>query len=91
MKICGQEIEIVESDPLGWSADGMGRASIRDARILINKNMNDETKRKTIFHEVIHIIEDDNALGLTETQVAVLALWLYVWMQDNKDFIKEAI
>lgn len=90
MKICGEQHELIYSDPNGWS-DNLGRANLREAKILINKNMNRETQEKTVIHEVIHQIASDNSLDLSEIQVSVLSLWIYVWIMDNKDFVLKII
>jgi hypothetical protein len=77
IKICGCVFDIKESDPSGWSEGGMGRCSVKDATILINKKMAGDVKNSTAIHEVLHAIDDMNSLGLNETQVSVLANALY--------------
>lgn len=85
IKINGQEIKITESDPAGWSENGMGRWLGKKGEILINDQMPQDIKDSTLLHEIIHALADMSSLEMSEIQVAVLSNGLFETLRSNPD------
>jgi hypothetical protein len=58
-------------------AEILGAISMRNCDIIIEKDMVDSKILEVLIHEVLHGITYGTSLGLTETQVQVLANSLY--------------
>jgi len=80
IKVSGLMIS-VEEVTLG--TNHLGECSLERSRILIDKDIAEDLKEDTLIHEVIHMISAANALGLQETDVAVLAVNLSQYLRDN--------
>jgi hypothetical protein len=83
MRLCGQDVSVIETDPAEWAENGMGRSNTKSGCILIRPNMPETVKGGTLIHEVLHYAGDCNGLELTESQVSALACALHAWMRDN--------
>ncbi len=68
-----------------------GLSFARDLWIKYNKSQPDEQLKDTLLHEVIHIIDYDGQLGLSEQQVHSLATQLYSFFHSNKEFAEKFI
>ena len=76
MKILGKEYKVVFLDSI--SMNGLCGQAIRDMAILkINKSITKEQQEETLIHEVLHIIDSELVLDLTEEDVSRLAVGLY--------------
>lgn len=73
-------------------ANGMLGAACRSAqRINLNKEQADDQLRETLLHEVIHIVNDELLIGLSEEDVSRLSVGLYsagcrVDEEDDDDY-----
>ena len=83
MRVLGHRVEVQSSDPGMWSDTGMGRSSIGACSIQIKSSLPCDAFNSTLLHELLHMIADHSALGLTEQQIASLAAGLYTIMRDN--------
>ena len=91
IKILSQKVEVKESNPQGWSDNGMGRGSTKDNLILINESMPNDAKLNTLLHEIIHMIAAMSAIELTETTISVLTNVLFSFIRENKQVVNEII
>lgn len=85
LRICGLAIVVKE---VNLSAGHFGEANLEDCEILLNKDLNEDLKRDTLLHEVIHIISNTNALNVSEEQTACLANNLAQFLEDNKNVLE---
>lgn len=54
-----------------------GSAKRSDALIRINSEISQEQQEETLLHEVIHIVDEELKLDMTEDQIHRLAVGLY--------------
>jgi len=80
IKVSGIVVDVQECT-LG--SGQLGECSLERSRILIDKDIAPDLKEDTLIHEVVHMISAANALGLQETDVAVLAVNLSQYLRDN--------
>ena len=83
MKILGIEYQIVEFENNARNDTAMGRGDSKTATIHLCKDMNEEVKRTTLLHEIIHQISDKLGLELTEHQVCGLESGLFPFFKEN--------
>ena len=59
----------------------------RIIKVTADKDVNIQQKEETTLHEIVHGINDDRGLGLTEDQVAGISAGFYQVLRDNKELI----
>jgi hypothetical protein len=62
-------------------------AYIKDTRIVILKDIPDNIKLEALIHEVIHGIESEYGIQLSEKEVKALSKGLYNFLLDIKWFL----
>ena len=84
-----QEYDVCEVDPNGWNQTSMGAVNIIESKILINEKMNSTQKAATLVHEVIHVIADQNATAVAESEqdVTVIANGVYDFIISNPEVV----
>lgn len=82
IRILGKKIEIifVEDSPL---VERSGEMHYLNGIIYIRKSLYPDEQKETLLHEVIHCIDYQLKLDLSEAQVHRLAVGLYAVMADN--------
>jgi hypothetical protein len=71
----------------------LGQAVLHEARIEINARQDRQVKLRTLWHEVLHAVEQqlgwrqDDALRLEEHQIDALANTLVQILRDNPDLV----
>jgi hypothetical protein len=95
MRLCGQEVKVIYSDPKEWAPDGLGRSSTGIATITIKEGLTETVYQTVLIHEVIHYIVDTQGLAnlpaSDEPVVSTLANSLLAWMKDNPEIVKKII
>lgn len=76
VSILGKSYRVVRLDP-GCAPDFMGTNSRHSQTITIVEGQGPDQEADTIMHEALHIISDELTLGLTEEQIARLAVALF--------------
>lgn len=89
IKILSHDVTVTEEDPSMWSEGGMGRSYIKTGQIVLNKTMQQDSKRSTMIHEAVHYISDLTSSDLTEQQIDAVAVGMFSLLKDNPEFIKE--
>ena len=93
LRICGQDVRVDFCVPGHWAYGAMGRSSIKDGVITINKDMRGDIRHATILHEILHFIADTNGLMQStldqEHTISVLACSLHAFMRDHGALVKE--
>jgi hypothetical protein len=85
VNVNGVEYKIKETDdlnsPLG---DNWGLTEYKSHTIYLRKEICDLEKLCVLWHECIHIVNDNFKIGLDETNVARFEHGLFQVLQDNK-------
>ena len=69
----------------------MGRCSILQLEIQINKHLPPHLQSSTLIHEIIHMIADLGSVELTEQSVDALALGMYSFIKENPKLVAKLI
>ena len=88
MEILGIEYEITQFENNARNDAAMGRGDSKTATIHLCKDMNDQVKRSTLLHEIIHQISDKLGLDLNEAQVCGLETGLFPFFTDLRVKVK---
>lgn len=83
IKIYGIEYNIKLVDSNSREDYSMGRSDGKLGIITINKEMPSDVKFSTLIHEIIHIISNENGLGLKENIVCPLATGITTLLLEN--------
>jgi hypothetical protein len=87
--VMGQEFSVKKRKE-NKRSDCIGICYAHKNRIEIDRNLHPDKAGETFLHEVIHAIEQNMNLRMTENQVNNLALGLYQFLKNNKiNFYKE--
>ncbi len=73
-------VRFIEGDKAQYGTDDveiLGAISMRNCEIIVEREMKDSKILEVLTHEVLHAITYGTSLGLTETQVQVLANSLF--------------
>lgn len=92
MKICGQDVELVFSDPEDWAVNAMGRSSTLTGRITLRKGLPKSVAHSTFLHELLHYIamtNDIDDLDGKEFVISTIANSLLAWFRDNPELVME--
>jgi len=65
-------------------AEYRGKVLFKKDKILILDSYSNKGKFRTLLHEIIHILDDNYRLELTEELIIRLASGLYQVLKDNK-------
>ena len=76
-------------DPSLWSECALGRAYLKEAKILVASGMNKDMEDSTLIHELVHMISDIQGLDLDEMQVSALGVGVYSLIKNNKELLSE--
>ena len=60
-----------------------GLASFKNARIRLEKNVPEVLIKEALLHEVLHILSEHSAIGLSEKQIKALSHSLFQVLEDN--------
>lgn len=94
MRICGMDIELVESSPSAWAKNAMGRSDSVYGTIHLREDMPLSVKQATLIHEVLHMICDANGLSVVadnECAISVISNSIYAFIRENPEVIKKMI
>nr|DAK99896.1 MAG TPA: IrrE N-terminal-like domain [Caudoviricetes sp.]DAM53927.1 MAG TPA: IrrE N-terminal-like domain [Caudoviricetes sp.] len=90
IKILGQTYNIIEKDMKNEEVI-FGEIEYLTNTIIINKEMQEEKKKITLLHEVLHAIFSqlrlDEKINESENLISSLAESLYMFLNENKNFI----
>jgi len=88
LRILGRDVAVslVAKGPMVASQE-YGEADLDDSEIRIGDWLCESRARATLLHEVVHFIDDDLGLGMSEEQVAGVAQGLFQALRDNERFI----
>jgi len=93
MRLCGQKVSLVYEDPGMWAEGGMGRCSVKEAKIALRAGMPRSVEASTLLHEVLHYIADTNDLAsaTSETAISVFGNSMLAWLTDNPEIAAEIL
>ena len=85
LKLLGKTIlvEFVDFDKT-CEEGRFGRSNLKQGNILIDNTIRNERQEETLLHEVIHHINSDLYLKISEEQTTALSTALYSFLRDNK-------
>lgn len=79
------KIKIVKDNSDGMhEAQYRGKVRFSEDEVDILESYSNESKFRTLLHEIIHILDDNYKLELNEEIIARLASGLYQVLKDNK-------
>ncbi len=87
VKIGGIEYEIVQLKPRDGKlvkVRNWGEINFLECKIYLNKEIDNQRKWKILFHEVLHVIEEDNELDSVESYIQTISCSIYAFLKDNK-------
>jgi len=88
LHLFGHTIKVIVGDPSDWGENvDMGRSSIKNLTINVNKSMPNDIKCSTLLHEILHIVLDFQSMDLTEQQVDILTIGLFSLARDNIEIL----
>ena len=76
LNILGKEYEI-KGQPKRYMGGDIGTGSSTNQVITFDETLKKDQRAETILHEMIHIVDQELGLGMTEEQVSRLAVGLY--------------
>jgi len=84
VRILGIDVEVKVSGR-GEMGDGdwQGRADYIKSLIKISNSSDEDNKRKTFLHEILHYLNHEMDMGLKEDNIDRLETGLYAVIQDN--------
>jgi len=86
------KIKITKDPILINGVEGYGSHCFSDKVITISdRDVSIQQQKQSTLHEIIHAINGERNLGLSEQIVVDLSLGLFAFMQDNKKLVKELI
>lgn len=65
----------------------IGECDTYNQTIKVNPSLPEATLQETLLHEVIHAVEEQLHLRMTERQVFALATGLYAVFKDNQEIL----
>lgn len=68
--------------------DKMGTCCHWESRIIIQEDLVESKQISSLFHEVVHEIDKQHFVGLTESQVTTISEGFYAFLVDN-GYLKE--
>jgi len=83
----GRIYDVVHDDEITASYDSYGLVAHDKEHVFLKERGTSFSKEKeaaTLFHELIHIVEENLRIELTEEQVGLLSVGLYTIIVDNK-------
>lgn len=83
MKILGIPYKVNIKEPFDRSELNHGSTDFLNAEINICKNLNTEGRNSTFLHEVLHVIDFNLGLDLSENQIAALASGIFATCTEN--------
>lgn len=88
LRILGRDVSVslVAKGPMLASSE-YGEADLDSGEIRIGDWLCESHARSTLLHEIVHFIDDDLELGMTEEQVGGLAQGLFQVLRDNEKFL----
>ena len=89
LKIGGHWLNIEFHSEKEVQYDRMGTLCHWENRILIQKDLVASKQISSLFHEVLHELDKQNLIDLTEKQVTIIAEGFHAFLVDN-GFLKES-
>jgi Zn-dependent peptidase ImmA (M78 family) len=89
IKLINRDIDV----DLNWSSktdDAYGNAIMKELKIVVDKGLAPDEKRRTLMHELLHFLDAGN-LGLdplSETKIEALSSEILYFIKHNKKIIK---
>lgn len=83
MKILGIPYEVNIKEPFDRSELNHGSTDFLNTEINICKNLNSESRNSTFLHEVLHVIDFNLGLDLTENQIAAISSGIFSVFTEN--------
>ena len=68
--------------------DYYGYIKHSESTILLDASMKPSRRRATLFHEALHAVSNEYAIGLSEDQVKKLETGLLILFNDNPDLLR---
>lgn len=83
MQILSKQYKIEKVQNNEFSDLTMGRVNTKTGIIYIDESLNQDIKDETLLHEVLHVIDDNLKLNLSEEQIIRLSTGLYCILKEN--------
>lgn len=94
LNILGKTINVVFANPLDKAPkpfhekSAVGRTYQEKSTIFVDATQDIDQLRDTTLHEIIHVLDYNLKMELSENQVHRLACGLFQVLRENKDFTK---
>lgn len=75
--------EVLFADEIKNDPEVLGEMRPNERQIVIKNGQSNTEILKTVIHEIIHVLSDENEVGLTESQVRALELATYRFLRLN--------
>lgn len=69
-------------------ADLLGHSKQTDTELHVRDGMPADRERAILWHEILHAVESDAGISLTEEQVRAMAAGLFAVLRDNPDLTR---
>lgn len=83
MKILGIPYKLNYKEQFDRAETNHGSTDFLNTEINICKSLNSESRNSTFLHEVLHVIDFNLGLDLTENQIAALSSGLFAFFTEN--------
>lgn len=83
MQILSKQYKIEKVQNNEFSDLTIGRVNTKTGIIYIDESLNQDIKDETLLHEVLHVIDDNLKLNLSEEQIIRLSTGLYCILKEN--------
>lgn len=85
LHIFGKLYTVKESPDCGLDPRLQGAINYQKATITIGADLAEGVKQETVLHEIVHGIEHEMQLELTEKQVGALSVGIWAFVQANPE------
>jgi Zn-dependent peptidase ImmA (M78 family) len=89
VRVLGKQFQIKFHPEGSEEMEGnLGMCSYDKQIVYVEEGMPLENEQSTVFHELIHAVEEMMQLGLSEEHVKGLEVGLFALLRDNPSFVK---
>lgn len=84
IRLSGKEYDFEFIDGYFQASGNWGFNNCNICKVVIDNGLSDDNKAETLIHELIHIIDFHNEIGLEHRVVSTIASNLYEYISNNK-------
>lgn len=91
LSLLNHQLKVYLDDPTHWAEGGMGRASLLDLTLRINRTIPHDLQCSTLIHEILHILSYFFELELEEVHINALTAGIFSFIRDNPSVIEDLL